>query len=319
MIKFSLLSNALPSFTRETPLEKRVDDLQDYQVQLLDFLRYALQNLEADNFNETGLEEILEPILVEVKGVDGRVSSLKITADGISSTVEALGDDLGAFESWAEGEISSVKSSVTQTAQQIELRVQGVETDLGELESTVTQTANSISAIVSNVGSGGNVTAASIVAAINRAGSSVQISADHVDISGFVTFTDLEREGWTTINGSNITTGEIRAINFYASGSMDGAVSNSFNVISEEALIGRIGYQYVAEDGEHADKMWLLTEAYPGYGGWMFPSIKIQAAGGVSIQSVDGHGVFIYDGWGENSVEWMFKGGYLYRDGVKVL
>lgn len=292
MIKFSLLANALPSFTKETPLTRKVDELQDYQVQLLDFLRYALQNLEADNFNEAGLTEILEPVLIEVKGVDGRVSSLKITADGISSTVESLGDDLGAFESWAEGEISGVKSSVEQTA-------------------------DSISAIVSNVGSGGNVTAASIVAAINRAGSSVQISADHVDISGFVTFSDLEKTGQTTINGSNITTGEIRAINFVASGDMDGYISNSFVVETEERdLVGRIGYQYVWSDDEHCDKLWIRTESYSYYPDTYNPSIKIEAAGGVSIESVDGHGVFIYDGSG---TEWMFKGGYLYKDGSRVL
>lgn len=299
MIKFSLLANALPTFTTGTPLSKKVDDLQDYQVQLLDFLRYALQNLEADNFNETGLSEILEPVLVEVKGVNGRVSSLKITADGISSTVEALGNDLGDFESWAEGEISGVKSSVKQTA-------------------------DSLSAIVSSVGSGGSVTAASIIAAINNDYSEVMIKADKVDISGFVTFSDLSNSGETEINGDNITTGTIRGVNFIALGSAElGMEYNSFRVIDldKDAMIGGIGYQYFEDDvtsgyTDHGDKLWIRTVEFRNYPTIYHPSIKIESAGGVSIESVDGHGVFIYDGSG---TEWMFKGGSLYKDGTVVL
>lgn len=52
----------------------------------------------------------------------------------------------------------------------------------------VTQTANSASAsvstIVANIGSDGTVNAASIVAKINEAGSSVQIAADHISLAG---------------------------------------------------------------------------------------------------------------------------------------
>lgn len=51
----------------------------------------------------------------------------------------------------------------------------------------------------------GKVTAASIVTAVNGSSSSVKIKADHVDISGFVTFSDLEDDGASTINGNNIS------------------------------------------------------------------------------------------------------------------
>ena len=51
----------------------------------------------------------------------------------------------------------------------------------------------------------GKVTAASIVTAVNKTDSSVKIKADHVDISGFVTFSDLKNEGASTINGNNIS------------------------------------------------------------------------------------------------------------------
>ena len=37
----------------------------------------------------------------------------------------------------------------------------------------------------------------------------IKINASKINISGFVTFSDLSTSGYTTINGSNITTGTI--------------------------------------------------------------------------------------------------------------
>lgn len=59
--------------------------------------------------------------------------------------------------------------------------------------------------MIASVTENGEVTAASIVAAVNDSGSSVKINANHVDISGFVTFSDLEDDGASTINGNNIS------------------------------------------------------------------------------------------------------------------
>lgn len=282
MVRFSLLSNALPAFTQSMTTEQKVSQLQDYQVQLLEYLRYTLSNLDGGNFNETGLKQILEPVLVEVRGVDGKVAALSVTADGIKASVSALGEDLTA-----------AKSSITQTANEIRL----------EVSNKLSDVANFF----------GDVTSASIVAAINQDGSSVKISADKVDISGFVTFSDLKRAGSTTINGSNITTGEInadlitageiRAVNFISAGE-----DNSF--ILEDGYgneIGHIGYTYINDEGKYGDKLWLQTASYRHDGVRYYPAVKIEAAGGVSITSGQ-NGVFIYDNIG---TEWMFKDGSL--------
>lgn len=61
-----------------------------------------------------------------------------------------------------------------------------------------------VSMISSVTDSSGDVTAASIVAAVNSSGSSVKIDADHVDITGFVTFKDLTTPGKTSISGNTI-------------------------------------------------------------------------------------------------------------------
>ena len=63
-----------------------------------------------------------------------------------------------------------------------------------------------VSMIASVTDNQGDITAASIVAAVNKDNdSSVKIKADKVDITGFVTFSDLENDGSSTINGNNIS------------------------------------------------------------------------------------------------------------------
>lgn len=60
------------------------------------------------------------------------------------------------------------------------------------LASRIGQEADRITQIVQAVGSNGEVTAASIVAAVNGSGSSVVIDADHIDLNGIVTATEFE-------------------------------------------------------------------------------------------------------------------------------
>ena len=61
-----------------------------------------------------------------------------------------------------------------------------------------------VSMIASVTDNQGDITAASIVAAVNDSSSSVKINANHVDITGFVTFTDLTTPGKTSISGNTI-------------------------------------------------------------------------------------------------------------------
>ena len=50
-----------------------------------------------------------------------------------------------------------------------------------------------------------------IISKINQTAESIQIQASRVDLTGYVTFTNLSTSGQTTINGGNITTGTIDA------------------------------------------------------------------------------------------------------------
>lgn len=199
--KFSLLANAMPTFTKQTTVEKKVEALTDYQIQLLEYLRYALSNLDADNFNPTGLNEILAPVVAEIKNTDGDILTLWATAEELAAQIEDV-----------DGNYTSLKATVTGLQSTVSSHTNSINNQAAtntSLQSQITQTANKISAVVSAVDdSSGNVTAASIVAAINSAGSTVKISADHIQLSGdFVTISDLAGNGTVEINAGNIAAG----------------------------------------------------------------------------------------------------------------
>lgn len=91
--------------------------------------------------------------------------------------------------------------------------------------------AGKISQIVTAVGSNGQVTAASIVAAVNSSGSSVVISADHIDLRGYVTADSLATE-IANLNLVNVT-------DLVASGSISGdSVTTDYLEVEGSAEIG---------------------------------------------------------------------------------
>lgn len=312
-----------------------VKTMYNYVFQLTEELRYLLNNLGVTNFNDLELARYENGRLqIYSEALELRAKRLEVSfsqADGeletkINATVSGLKTEVTELGNQVTG-LGNRTSTLEQTASQIKTTVSEQGTTIGDLQSSITQNAGKISAIVSAVGSGGTVSAASIVAAINSAGSNVQISADHITLTGYVTAEDLEGEGRTTVNGANITTGEINAVNFVASGDLDGDVSRSFVVVDEAGtVIGNIGYQYVSSDGFLGDKLWIRTLSNKDY----LPAIKIQASGNVSIQSEHElvyirsedtvtisapSRIYIYAA----DTTWSFQDGGLYKNGTKVL
>lgn len=233
-----------PTFAEGEDSNAKIDKVMNYLYMLLEQLRYSLANLDADNFNETGLREIGEGIarplqtsfenefgktnaliegwsneygsqiklLTEWKGTASQsISSLTQKADANAASITLLNQ-------W-KGETSSSLAVVQTKADQneaditfltswqntVEDDLEGLSSSVAYIEEIADENGASISQIVKAVGKNGEVNAASIVAAVNAAGSSVKIDADHVNISGFVTFESLENDGESTINGNNIS------------------------------------------------------------------------------------------------------------------
>ena len=125
-------------------------------------------------------------LVAEKTGIDGLgedetlYSRIQVEAGRITSEVVR-----------ATGAEANMASRITQTESAITAEVTRATEAEGSLTGQISVEAGKISQIVSAVGSNGEVTAASIVLAINANGSGAYINADHVYISGTTRINDI--------------------------------------------------------------------------------------------------------------------------------
>ncbi len=147
------------------------------------------------------------------------IAAGSITADRLAvSFTKTLvtQDDLAKSEATLHQELvaqdGTLKSLISQTETDAN---EYTDTKTATLSSEITQLTDRISLVVTSSDTGEEtIDSASIVAAINSDAdgntSVIKLSADAIDLTGFVTFTDLKKtDGSTVIDGSCITTGFI--------------------------------------------------------------------------------------------------------------
>lgn len=269
-----------PTLTQEQSTDEKFEKITSYLYMLLEQLKYSMGNLDKDNFNDTGLEEIAnlitEPVYIQLKDDEANISALTVTAAG-----------LGARLSDAEGNISTLQ----QTATSLTSRISDAEGNI----STLTQTVNGMTLSVSNGSSSST---------IKLLANGVLLSSQSISFSGMVTFTDLSTSGWTTINGDNITTGTIEAIDIYgctiegstfqsvlkANGSVGGEIE--FCYLSTSYVAGgiRLDDQGAGTEYERTYRMFIYTNYVRGVGFAM----KLQSASGISVEADEN--VYLYAG-----------------------
>ena len=125
--------------------------------------------------------------------------------------------------------IESHESSVSITAYGISSRVEAIEEDYAT-SSEITQLADSITLSVSNSTDTAKITL--------KAGDDNTQTAT-ISMSGLVTFSDLETEGETTINGANIKTGTLSASQI-TSGTMDAEDVEITNLSADSITGGKL-------------------------------------------------------------------------------
>lgn len=132
---------------------------------------------------EEGITSKVEHLNTQVNGDGGiserlQIAEEKITEDGITQIVKDT-----QFIKDMDGKITTNSENITkidQKADRIDLSVQS------------------------------KVDGNSIISAINMSPETIKISSSKINITGFVTFTDLSTPGSTNISGSNITTGYVK-------------------------------------------------------------------------------------------------------------
>lgn len=94
---FSQLDTSFPSMDGKMT-EAKLQAIRDDLYQLMEQFRYTLNNLGAENFNETGLKELSEPVCAEIRDLEGNVLRLELTAAGLTTRVENAEGDVSALE-----------------------------------------------------------------------------------------------------------------------------------------------------------------------------------------------------------------------------
>lgn len=241
----SIADSSFPQLTKQQSTDEKFDKIQSYLYMLLESLRFSLSNLDKDNFNDAGLDEIsdmiTEPVYAQISDVEGNVTSLALTAQGLSTrisdaegninTLSVRADSLTSRITSVEGDVSTLNQTATsltaritdaegdvsvlqQTAQSLTSRISNAEADI----SLIQQTANSLTLAVTN----GDTSSV-----IRLKAGETLLSSQTIKFTGIVTFSDLSTAGSTTINGGNITTGTISAIALSGNSITGGTISGS--------------------------------------------------------------------------------------------
>lgn len=123
----------------------------------------------------------------------------------------------------------ATRTEVAQTADSITTMVQRDYASKDYMNSSITQTADSINLEVAK-----KVGKNEIISRINQSAEAITIQANKVNLTGYITATDIATGGRTTINGSNITTGTIDAsrvnVSNLSANSITGGTINGNNV-----------------------------------------------------------------------------------------
>ena len=271
-----------------------IKSLSNHVFMLEEKLRYTLRNLDVTNFNDLGLARYENGRLqIYTKEIAAQTEKLRVEfgkeTDEIHALISATADELLAEIEDVEGNYTTLKATVNglttrvgdvegrysilnQTVTGIQSTVSGHTNSITTLRSDIQQTNSKIAAVVSAVDdSSGNVTAASIVAAINGASSSVKISADHITLTGVVTVQDLNTAGSVVIDAGNISAGTINGAEFYSEGpAIAGDPLAGYSVILASGGKLALGYRgwsdnnasYLATMYTNRNYLWIETSLY---------------------------------------------------------
>lgn len=314
-----------PTFAEGEDSNAKIDKVMNYLYMLLEQLRYSLANLDADNFNDTGLREIGEGIARPLQtSFENEFSKTNALIEGWSneygSQIKLLTEWVGTDE---DGNLLSsaatITSAVSKNTAEISKLAKVVDADSKALAGFKTEVSNTYATtqqfssfqttvnntitnsyagfvtqadakyakteqIASVTDKNGKVTAASIAAKISGDTSLIELIADKVDISGFVTFESLENDGGATINGNNVSLvgdyngDSVSELTFYKKKYSSG------NTL--DALF-KISTYDIGEEDENGARFGVLLETYSANfdGDDYRTALKLASRGGMSMES----------------------------------
>ena len=277
----SILSadTGFPTFTGSESSEEKIRIITNYLYMLLEQLKYANAHVGVENFSESGLDDleelITEPIYARLADDDGRLTSLSLTAAGLSSRMTD-----------AEGNITTL----TATAAGLTSAVYDAD---GEVSSKISQSMAGLSLSVTN---GAGYSKLQLLS-----NGAVLATSGQITLGGNVVFASDLTDGVTQISGSNILTGTINAIDITGS-TISGSVLQT-TLSSAGANSGAVEMYYIntgmanwLAGGLRLDDSGAGTATEARYRMYLYTNkigsvpfgLKLEGAGNVSLESRGG-------------------------------
>ena len=182
------------------------------------------------------------------------VDETKSTITSIQGSITNIQDEQGNITSQM-ATITTEQSEIKQTAQGLTSTVSSIQTSLQNLDGEVETLSSTVSTV--------QQTATGLTSTVTQQGetiSEIRQDLDKIDISGYVTFTDLKTSGSTTINGDNITTGSISA-NRISGGTIDANTINVENLNAANLTKGLINANRISDASNYLSNLY-ATNVY---------------------------------------------------------
>lgn len=316
---------SFPTFTGNEKLPEKVDTITNYLYMLLKQLRYTLSNLGLNNFNETELKTLTDPIYAQLEDADGNIASLQLTAEGLSLRMENAESDITQLGVTSDGlavRVSDAENNITQlgvTAAGLATRVSDAEGNISTLQQTSTSLSTRISNAEGNIstltqtvnGFSLSVTNGSTTSTVQLMSGGVVISSQVISMNGLVTYTGLSG-GTTVINGACIQTGLISADYLNLKGAIVwGDLSDSVQADIDDAYSMAYDAQSIANDLDNTVGGWT-------YEGTTYIDGAMLMTGTVMASSLQGGEVILLDNREREAGSLTLDGASSY-DGRKVV
>lgn len=184
--------------------------------------------------SEVAIGEIVLDNGTVIYGINAKTIMGEMIIGGQLNIIDSNGDDIfKIMDDKIEASISDpetgVSSQITQTAEEIRSEIDDLD---AELSSEIEQLADSLKLEVTNGESSSTIKLLS---------DAVELSSQEIKLTGVVTFADLSGDGTTKINGSNITSGKISAIDIegctISGGTFESLDENSYGLKIDGGLL----------------------------------------------------------------------------------
>ena len=232
-----------------------------------------------------------------ITALNNKTNELVRTVDETKSTITSIQGSITNIED-EQGNITSQMATITTEQSEIKQNAQGLTSTVSSIQTSLQNLDGEVETLSSTV-STVQQTATGLTSTVTQQGqtiSEIRQDLDKIDISGYVTFTDLETSGSTTINGDNITTGSISA-NRISGGTIDADTINVSNLNAANLTKGLINANRISDANNYLANLY-ATNVYTAIN--YAQTVQLVSSGAAGLENngivLKPNGVYIKNG-----------------------